>query len=273
MKIDYMGTRIRLTKEQLEERKEQLKMYWKTEELNQKSLTIEKSTYSRQEAIYEKGGISLAELEQGQSRLVLAEAAYNNACMATSQAQLGAAQAEQELLEMKIQRQQEICRLKDALKVAAENLNAAIREWESNYCMISSIDGIVSLAGVWKLHQNVIAGQDIVSVVPEKRNEILARLYLPVQGAGKLKEGNRMNLIFADYPQEEYGVFCWRLEKLSLLPDSVYTSTFYLPDTLRTNYGKILPFHQNMTGMVVVITEDLSFFDRVINPLRKLWKH
>lgn len=273
MNIDYMGTRIRLTKEQLEERKEQLKMYRKTEELNQKSLTIEKSTYLRQEAIYEKGGISLAELEQGQSRLVLAEAAYNNACMATSQAQLGAAQAEQELLEMKIQRQQEICRLKDALKVAAENLNAAIREWESNYCMISSIDGIVSLAGVWKLHQNVIAGQDIVSVVPEKRNEILARLYLPVQGAGKLKEGNRMNLVFADYPQEEYGVFCWRLEKLSLLPDSVYTSTFYLPDTLRTNYGKILPFHQNMTGRAVVITEDLSFFDRVINPLRKLWKH
>lgn len=271
--IDYIGTKIRLTKEQLKERKRQLKMYRKTEELSLKSWQIEKSTYSRQEAIYEKGGISLAELEQGQSRLIQAETGYNNACMSSSQAELGVAQAEQELLEMEMQQEQELCRLKDAMKGAAENLRTAVREWETNYCMISSIEGVASLAGVWKLHQNVLAGQDIVSVVPEEKNEILARLYVPVQGAGKLKEGNRMNLIFADFPQEEYGVLRWHLGKLSLMPDSVYTSTFYLPDTLRTNYGKVLPFHQNMTGIVVIITEDLSFFDRVLNPLRKVFKN
>lgn len=271
VKIDYTGTKIRLMREQLKEKREQLKMYRKTEELSLKSLRIEESTYERQEAIYKKGGISLAELEQGQTRVIQAESAYNSACMSRSQAETGIAQGEQELLELKMQQEQELCKMKDALKVAVDNMVAAIGNWENTYCMVSSIEGIVSLAGVWKLHQNVVAGQDIVSVVPEKRNEILARLYLPVQGAGKLKEGNRMNLIFADYPEEEFGVVKWRLGKLSLLPDSVYTSTFYLPDTLRTNYGKILPFHQNMTGVAMVITEDLSFFDRVLNPFRKLW--
>ena len=269
-KIDYLGYKVGVLKKQLDEKRRQLGMYRKTEELNARSLEIERNAYSRAEAIYKKGGISLTELEQGQSRLIQAEAAWNSACMSRSQAETAIAQTEQEWIEMQMQRDQEARKTEEDLAGALETLKTALREWENNYCMISAIDGIVSLSEVWKLHQNVIAGQNIISVVPEEKNEIIARVFIPVQGAGKIQEGNRVNLLFSDYPQEEFGIVTCRMNKMSLLPDSVYTSTFYLPDTLRTNYGKVLPFHQNMTGMAVIITEDLSLFDRFISPLRSM---
>lgn len=270
MSIDYIGTKIKLIKEQLKERKSQLKMYQKTEELNQKSQRIEKGTYARATAIYEKGGISLAELEQGESRLIQAEASYNNAAMARSQAENAITQTEQELIELQMQQQQELRKMKDEVAASLETLKTAYREWENRYCMVTTIDGRVSLSGIWKMHQNVIAGQSLVSIVPEEKNEIMAKIFIPVQGSGKIKEGDKINLSFADYPENEYGVLRCRLGKMSLLPDSLYNSIFYLPDTLRTNYGKILAFHQNMTGSAVIVTEDLSLFVRLINPLRSI---
>lgn len=269
--IDYLGHKIEAMEKQLVAKRQQLEMHRKTEELNRRSLEIERNSYSRSEAIYEKGGISLTELEQGQSRLIQMEAAWNGARMSTSQAEDAITQVQQELLELRLQRTQEAQKTEEELAGALEGLKAAVREWENNYCMITTIDGIVSLSEVWKLHQNVVAGQNIVSVVPEEKNEIIARLYIPVQGAGKIKENDRVNLIFSDYPQEEFGIMSCRIGKLSLLPDSVYTSTFYLPDTLRTNYGKILPFHQNMMGAALIITGDLSLFDRFVNPLRSVF--
>lgn len=269
--IDYAGNQIRLIQKQLQEKKEQLNLYLETENLTQRSLKIENSTYQRQEKIYNTGGISLAELEQGQSRVIQAEAACNNACMVRSQAQTAISETEQQILVLKMQREQELCKYRDEMSEALENLKNAYREWESKYCVISDIDGIVSFDGVWKVHQNVVAGQNIMNVVPIEKNEIMARLFIPVEGGGKIKDGHRINLAFSDYPEEEYGVVHWYIKKLSLLPDTLYTSTLILPDTLKTNYGKILPFHQNMTGRVTVITEDVSLFQRLINPLRSVF--
>lgn len=268
--IDYLGNKIKAVAKQLQEKKGQLRMYRKTEELNLRSLKIETKSYSRDSIFYPIGGISLKELEQSETRLIQMEASYNNACMARSQAEVAIAQTEQEQVELEMQREQEARKVKEELAAAVETLKAAVTAWENNYCMVSSIDGMVSLAEVWKLHQNVVAGQNIISVVPEEKNEIIARIYIPVQGAGKVKEGDLVNLVFADYPREEYGVVRCRLGRMSLLPDSLYTSTFYLPDTLLTDYGKVLPFHQNMTGRATIITEDLSLFDRLINPLKSV---
>ncbi len=81
MNTDYSKQQIQLIQTQLQEKKKQLNLYIETERLNQRSLKIENSTYQRQENIYKTGGISLAELEQGQNRVIQAEAACNNARM------------------------------------------------------------------------------------------------------------------------------------------------------------------------------------------------
>lgn len=266
--IDYIGTKIKLIEAQLLDKREQIKLYCKAELLGEKTLKIEKSTYSRSQKIYSKGGLSLAELEQYETRVIQAEAAHNTNAMARSQAATAILQTEQEIYELKMQKKTELCKLHDDLSTALENLKAAIREWENNYCLITTIDGIVSFSSVWKENQNVFAGESLMSVVPEDKNEIVARIYIPVNGAGKLRENNRISLSFDDYPEAEYGVLHSKLGKLSLMPDSLFNSTLSLPDTLISNYGKVLPFHQNMTGKAIIITDDISLLVRLVNPLR-----
>lgn len=268
LNIDLIGTKIRLSEAQLQGKKEQIELYRSAEQLGRRTLGIEQSAYMRAEKIYRKEGISLNELEQYQARMIQAEVTCNNHAVERSRAESAVTQTEREILELKTQKEQDICKLKDDLSTALQSLKAAFREWENNYCIISTIDGIVSFSNVWKEQQNVLAGQDLMSVVPEEKNRILARIYIPVPGAGKLKEGDHMSLMFDDYPEEEYGVVHCNLGKLSLVPDSLFASTLNLPDTLVSNYGKILPFHQNMTGKAMIITDDVSLIVRLINPLR-----
>ena len=62
------------------------------------------------------------------------------------------------------------------------------------------------------------------------------------------------------------------LHSISEVPDSFYTGTIVLNDSLVTNYGKNLPFKQNMQGLAEIITEDLSLAERLLFPLKEVFK-
>jgi hypothetical protein len=42
------------------------------------------------------------------------------------------------------------------------------------------------------------------------------------------------------------------------------------PDNLQTNYGKTLPFSQEMQGAAEIVTEDLRLLDRLLRPIRAM---
>jgi HlyD family secretion protein len=41
---------------------------------------------------------------------------------------------------------------------------------------------------------------------------------------------------------------------------------------LQTTYKKTLPVSQEMTATIEIITEDMRLLERIILPLKKLWK-
>ena len=43
-----------------------------------------------------------------------------------------------------------------------------------------------------------------------------------------------------------------------------------LPNGLTTNYGKVLPFSQEMVGEAQITTEDLRLLERIFSPIKKL---
>jgi hypothetical protein len=51
-----------------------------------------------------------------------------------------------------------------------------------------------------------------------------------------------------------------------------YLVTVELPQELKTNYGKILPFSQQMNGTAEIITENISVLGRLFSPLRSVFK-
>ena len=94
---------------------------------------------------------------------------------------------------------------------------------------------------------------------------------MPVAGAGKVKIGQRVNIKLIDYPFREYGMVRGVVEAKSLVAeDEKYAVMIALPRGLKTNYGKDLVFNKKMNGLADIVTEDVSLFLRIVNPVRSL---
>ena len=99
----------------------------------------------------------------------------------------------------------------------------------------------------------------------------MGKALLPVARSGKIKKGQRANIYLVNYPDEEFGIVRGVVENISLLPvDNHYTVEITLPNGLQTSYKKTLPFSQEMTANVEIITEDLRLLERIFLPIRRL---
>ena len=144
--------------------------------------------------------------------------------------------------------------------------------------LVSPIDGVVTLTKYWQKNQNVNAGEVLITVVPNEETKIVGKILLPPQGAGKVKEGQMVNVKFDNFPYMEFGMVRVQIKNISLVPVSVennqkaYMLEVVFPDKLKTNYGKALTFSQEMTGSAEIITDDLRLLDKFLNPIRAVIK-
>ena len=145
-------------------------------------------------------------------------------------------------------------------------------EWEKRYCLISPIKGKVAFSGIWEKNQNVQSGQHVMTILPLKESKLIGKVTIPIDRAGKVNVNQPVKLKFTDFPYREYGMVTAKLDAISAVPDSVYIGTVYLSDSLITNYGKLLPFKQNMEGVAEIVTEDLALAERLIYPLKAIFK-
>jgi len=81
---------------------------------------------------------------------------------------------------------------------------------------------------------------------------------------------------FDNFPYMEYGMVKVFIKNIALVPlvqNDVrnYVLEVEFPENLITNYGKTLPFSQEMQGTAEIITEDLRLLDRFLKPIRALW--
>ena len=162
-----------------------------------------------------------------------------------------------------------------SLRNATEALNAQIKSWERDYLLASPINGIVTQMGVWSSNQNVNAGEIVFTVMPSQQNIPKGKAMLPVQGAGKVKIGQRVNVRINNFPDQEFGYLLGKVESISSIPtaEGFYVVEVSFPNGMRTNYGKTLPITQQMLGSADIITEDLRLMERFFMPVKKLLKN
>ncbi|TAJ15511.1 HlyD family efflux transporter periplasmic adaptor subunit [Marinilabiliaceae bacterium JC017] len=233
---------------------------------------IAQREFARDSFLFQDKTIALVDYENSQKKRVAQKMDLTGMEITLSSTRMTLTELQQQLNELGLleikEREQHISQARQSF----EKFKGALSQWENKYCLISPLDGYIATSGIWEVNQNVTIGQQVMTVIPEHTSQVIGKIMIPVHRAGKLKVRQPVNLKFSDFPYQEYGMVVCHLAAISSVPDSTYTCTVILPDSLKTNYGKLLPFRQNMRGTAEIITEDMSLMERFIYPFRSIYK-
>ncbi len=115
-------------------------------------------------------------------------------------------------------------------------------------------------------------GEALFALLP-KEEQYTAYIQVPSQGYGKIKPGHKARIKLTPYPYQEYGYLPATVKELALLPNkSQYRVALQVDKRLMSTYGKVLPFKPEMDGEAEIITEDISFLQRIVHKFLGLSK-
>jgi HlyD family secretion protein len=228
--------------------------------------------------LYEKKVMSNAEYQNAKNTYLQHLQSYENAKLSIDNQNISILQLEQTIFDLEQQRDEQKTQLLQNLTTHYSILTTQIKQWEQTYLLVSPIDGVVTFTKYWQKNQNINAGEVLITVVPNEEAKIVGKILLPPQGAGKVKEGQMVNVKFDNFPHMEYGMVRVQIKNISLVPvtmennQKAYMLEVDFPEKLKTNYGKELEFSQEMTGTAEIITEDLRLLDKFLNPIKAVIK-
>ncbi|MBK9015780.1 MAG: HlyD family efflux transporter periplasmic adaptor subunit [Saprospiraceae bacterium] len=150
-----------------------------------------------------------------------------------------------------------------------QQLKGEIDIWKQTYQLVAPVGGEVAFTKIWSEQQHVEAGTEVLTIVPrEGSGRILAKALLSGVRSGKVKEKMAVNIRLDGYPYQEFGVLNGEVERIATVPsEQGYELEISLPHDLKTSYGKLIPFRQEMQGTARIVTEKRSLLERVLDKI------
>lgn len=273
IQLDYYNKKIESTRLQINRYQA---LYTQTERqivLMEQEFGLSKQQYERAIQLYKDEIISINEIDNAKSIFIQKEYALEGAKSNLSNQKIQLAQLEQTLMDLNQTYTEQKKQLEAALTGAYENLTGQVAQWEQNYLLKTPISGMVVFTKYWAINQNVRMGDTVVTVIPDNAGKMVGKVVLPIQGSGKVKEGQKVNIKFLNYPHTDYGIVQGIIKAKSLVTtDNNYILEVALPDGLKTSYDKELPFNQEMQGIAEIITEDIRLLERIFKPIKSILK-
>lgn len=240
-----------------------------TEKLYEERLQLEHSKYLRDSTLYSSGVYSREQFEVSRQNRLKAAIDLEQVRLDLVNRDIDIAVRERELQDIIATGEEEKKTYLSSLEAVYLDLSARVDWWCRNYLLTSPIDGRVTMADIWGENQSVSEGDIVMTVIPEGKQKLVARVTVPAMGAGKVETGQKVNIRLAGYPYLEYGMIPGVVSGQSLTATgNGFTVWVELSDSLVTFYGKQLDFTQNMPGTAEIITEDMRLIERVVYPFR-----
>jgi len=267
--LNYHNQKIRSLKEEKQKYEEYYQRLLNQKEISKREFELARNKYQRDSVLYKQQVIPKAQYEESETQLLQKQSAFEQNQVVLANARIQLSRLEQNILTLELDRDQQRNRIKSGLMEAFDNLKGAIDSWKKQYYMVSPIQGKVSFTSYWSKNQYVQSGKQVMTIIPEEEGEIIGKMTLGFQGAGKVKTGQTVHIKFKNYPYLEYGMVKGIVRSISEVPeDNVYMVEVGLPNGLTTFYGEQLEFHQQMTGEAEIITQDIRLLEKIVRPLR-----
>lgn len=253
---------------------ERLHLLESQKEINQNELVLQKNELDRYELLFQKGIYASQEVEKQRLLYLQAQKSYQSFLSTISQLRSSFNELNRNSKTTHINESKESINLENNKVQAFYQLKKAIKDWELNYVLRSSIDGKISFLQIWSENQSVEAGSTIFSIIPSKENGYIGKVKAPALNSGKIKEGQKVNIKLANFPDREFGIIKGKIQAISLTPDEDgnLLIDISLPNALETSYKKTIPFQQEMRGNADIITDDLRLIERLLYQFRDVFQ-
>lgn len=253
--------------------KERLRLLESQRSSNQAELVLQKSDLDRYEGLFKKGIIATQELEKHKLTYLQVERNYKSLLSTISQLKSAINELNKNSKTTRINESKENVNLERNVIQSFYGLKKAIRDWELNYVLRSSIEGKVSFLQLWAPNQTVNAGDNVFAVIPTNEKGYIGKVKAPAQNSGKIKINQLVNIRLANYPDREFGIIKGSIKAISLTPDKDGNVLIdvSLPKGLKTSYQKPIVFQQEMSGTADIITEDLRLLERLLYQFRDIF--
>ena len=254
--------------------KERLNLLESQKSNNQSELMLEKSDLDRYDGLFKKGIIATQELEKHKLTYLQVERNYKSLLSNISQLKSSLNELNKNSKTTQINESKENVNLQRNLIQAFYQLKKAIKDWELNYVLRSSIDGKISFLQLWAANQTVTAGDNVFTIIPTNESGYIGKVKALAQNSGKIKVGQKVNIRLANYPDREFGIIKGIISGISLTPDKegMVLINVSLPNKLETSYNKQIAFQQEMSGTADIVTEDLRLIERLLYQFRDIFK-
>ena len=254
--------------------KERLSLLESQKSINQNELVLQKSDLDRYEKLYTKGIIASQEMEKQRLLYIQSQKNYKGVLSTISTLKSSLNELYKNSKTTQINESKENVNLERNVIQAFYSLKKAIKDWELNYVLRSSIDGKVSFLQLWAANQTVNAGDNVFAVIPTNESGYIGKVKAPAQNSGKIKVGQTVNIRLANYPDREFGIIKGVVGAISLTPDAAgnLLINISLPKGLETSYKKQIVFQQEMSGTADIVTEDLRLIERLLYQFRDIFK-
>jgi multidrug resistance efflux pump len=253
---------------------ERLSLLQQQKNINESELVLQKNDVNRFETLFNKGVVSAQDFENKKLGYLQAQKNYKSLLSSISQLKSSLIDNKRNSEGTKINGTKEEVNLEGSKIQSFYQLKKVIKDWELAYVLKSSIEGQVSFLQVWTASQTITAGDNVFSVIPTLEKGYIGKVKAPAQNSGKIKIGQRVNIRLANFPDREFGVLRGEVKNISLVPDKDgnLLLDISLPENLKTNYNKVIPFQQEMKGSAEIVTEDLRLLERILYQFRSVLK-
>ncbi len=265
---DYVQRTVALLQTQLTRKREQIEHMRAQVQNVERERELASQRFGRLQQLQQRDSLSLADLQEAERALLEQGRQHSTVRGAFNEAEIAAADYEKQIAALEHTRREDLRLSASKVSGSAQKLRAAIDLWEADYVLRATVDGTVGFYDFWSDQQFVTAGKEVFIVAPAA-SPLLGRVPVQALGAGKIKPGQTVRIHFDDFPYKEFGIATGTVENVSLVAQKgAHLVSIRLDSPLTTNYGRALPFKQEMMGDASVIVEDRSLLGRIFSEVR-----